>query len=105
MGNADYKRGIEQATQPLYLSNEGPIYGYEVNQKLAGRRKNLLTKKVTKWINIYCNFGTVDDPAALHEFASGTLVYDTREAATCATTFKQACAYVGTYPIEIETEI
>lgn len=42
-----YKMGVKQATQPLYVPGEGPLYGGEINQNLAERAKNLLTRPVS----------------------------------------------------------
>lgn len=103
MPTEDYKRGIEQATQPLYLSGEGPLYGHEVNQKLTERRKNLLTKKVTKWINIWETGPSVYDPASVR-FGTGVL-YDDKSTAEANVIDPSRRDFLGTYPIEIETEI
>jgi hypothetical protein len=79
----DYQRGfrygVALATEQLYLSGEGPLYGHEVNQKLAKRAKNLLTKKVTKWINVWRALPSVSDPASVR-FGNGFL-YDNKEMA------------------------
>lgn len=104
----DYQRGfrygVTLATEQLYSGYDPvtiPIR--DINKKLLERRKNLLTKKVTKWINIWETGPSVSDPASVR-FGTGVL-YDDKSTAEANVIDLTRRDFLGTYPIEIETEI
>ena len=45
-----YAFGVKQATEPIIVSTIADAY---VNETLQERRKSLLTKKITRWANVY----------------------------------------------------
>ena len=106
MSTDDYKRGVLDATVRI-SDAEGSDFGFYnekagyLNDLLSQRRKKLLTKKVTKWANVYSYLASVSDPANVK--FGGASLYDTKETAE-----KYAfgtIGLIGTYPIEIEVEI
>jgi hypothetical protein len=103
VSTADYKRGVEDATKPMTLDD--PVYNDKnltcfttfdwTNTYLAARRKKLLTKKVTKWVNIYD-----DEQGTAYHYPSQEAA---RYAACPGSTIVQN--YRGTFPIEIEVPL
>lgn len=94
MNTSDYRRGVEDATKPISTETYADVY---VNATLEKRRKELLTKKVTKWVNIYqSNSGK--------EIQTGyKSLYDSKsEAVSCSKYPDSGFSLIGTYPIEIE---
>jgi len=90
-----YVFGVKKATEPISVNNIADAY---VNNTLADRRKILLTKKVTKWVNFYINEGTIQTGLKS--------VYDSEQEAKKYTTFPDLCfTYIGTFPVEIEVEL
>jgi len=102
MSNADYKRGVEDTVREI-LENL-PLRGITdpldvVNSIPRFVREKLLTKKVTKWVNVY------NDP-------SGTAYhYDTKEEALGRASIPGksvghlAPHYLGTFPLEIKVPL
>ena len=104
-----YKQGVLDATAPM---KEGdPVYNdpslgslsfFEfTNYFLADRRKNLISKKVTKWVNVGRVEPCVCDPSSVR-WGYGTL-YDDK--VTAESNSWSPAGYIGTYPIEIEEPI
>ena len=97
MSMSDYRRGVEDATKPLNLN---PLTGHsasEIDEIVAERRKALLTRKVTKWVNIYqSNSDGVISSGGVHasEDFARALVDGYKSS---------RLKYLGAYPIEIET--
>jgi hypothetical protein len=94
MSEADYKRGVLDGTQPFPEPYMFPVnYSTEaINTGLLARRKKLLTKKVTKWFNVY-NHGS--------QLNLSTCLWDSDIEAR-----RDSSPYlIGTYPVEIEVEI
>lgn len=94
-----YRFGVRQATEPILSNNSSDDY---LNETLAYRRKLLLTRKVTKWANVYRS-PSVYDPAAA-SFGHATLFDSPREAKNSAPS-EPLWDFVGTFPIEIEETI
>jgi hypothetical protein len=96
MSMSDYRRGVEDATKPLNLN---PLTGHsasEIDEIVAERRKALLTRKVTKWVNIYQDGNVIQ--------TGYKSLYDSKEDAALFTKYPDyGFKYIGTYPIEIET--
>ena len=95
-----FRFGVEQATEPLprYVLGSMLYSATEtVNKELADRRKKLLPKKVTKWVNVYADEGGLESSGNLYdskiaaEMGVGRAVYTSK--------------HVGTYPIEIEVPL
>ena len=99
MSTDDYKRGVEDATKPV--TEKSLYYFTEVNDLLKSRRKSLLTKKVTKWVNVFSCAPSVSDPASAHEYVAGPLHNSEISARLCS----QSYGIVGTYPLEIEVPL
>lgn len=92
----EYRRGVEDATKPF---DYGPLTAsrpdtYLLNQKLEERRKQLLSKKVTKWVSIFRK-------TSMEGGLSG-MIYDTKEEAEHFCSIYKS--FVGAYPIEIKEE-
>jgi len=88
---SDYRRGVEDATKTLYHGYpEARVTIAVVNDRLAERCKELLTKKVTKWVAI---------------FQGETLYPDTKLYDCDPLEFKLCANFRGAYPIKIEIPI
>lgn len=98
---SEYRRGVEDATKPFKFEGLGTT-SYDttrLNIRLSERRKILLTKKVTKWVNIYRN----SEGSIRTGFHS---VYDSKGLAKENSTYPDyGFTYVDSYPIEIEVPI
>lgn len=96
-----YKQGVEDATQPFTTDDFSgcPITGIgNFNTTiLPDRRKKLLTKKVTKWVNVW---GT--ETAA---YIGRTALYNSKEVAWGTAKVLDLSNYLGTYSIEIEVPL
>jgi len=117
MSTSDYKRGVEDATKPM--TEDDPFYNDPksgslsyfdfTNTVLSERRKELLTKKVTKWFLVYNNdntgslriCGQFTNPWNNEGIGKATL-YNSREEALAA---YHTLTIVGAFPIEIEVEL
>lgn len=104
MSTSDYRRGVEDATKPILyediqkstVSSLPEAASNVYNRIVERRRKELLTKKVTKWVNIYQN-----DAGEVQTGYRST--YESRGAAAANTKYPDmGYKYIGTYPIEIE---
>ena len=103
-----YKQGVVDGTRLLGLKEAGRISGsifpeLATQNVLDDRRKELLTRKVTKWVNVYRwpFFYGVSSP----RLAASSNVYDTKEEAIEASRDAHGLVSiytVGTYPIEID---
>jgi hypothetical protein len=103
-----YAFGVKQATEPLREypgkncdltpgSCQARTFGEFANAVLADRRKRLLTKKVTKWTNVYFKPGSGD-------LSVGCTADSELEAK--AVKGGPGCGnYVGTFPFEVEVEL
>lgn len=61
MSQDDYKRGVEDGTKTLFVETGSVFYRpSEINAALENRRKSLLTKKVTRWVNVYSDNGHIN---------------------------------------------
>ena len=99
---SDYRRGVEDATKPLDVGEHMSL-GSSVGRSaptekiLANRRKSLLTKKVTRWVNLY-------NDASGHGYH-----YPTKKQAEQGRSLPGngwlGDHYIGTFPIEIEVPI
>ncbi len=97
MSSEDYKRGVIDATEPL-PSPRGLLDCY-ANSKFSDRRKQLLTKKVTKWVAVGISVSN-GKPYAQGYFQ------DSKESALANKTSDALdLGFVGVFPIEIEVEI
>lgn len=96
-----YKKGVEDGTDPSNWTGFNWTGERKVTDVLSEVRKKLLTKKVTKYVNVFESPSFVD-PAGAY-FGTGA-IFDTEHEAKNAysTTSKN---FLGTYPIEIEVEI
>lgn len=101
---SEYRRGVEDATKNFSgseLNNSGFSVNIEdfekTNKALANRRKTLLTKKVTKWVNIYAI-----NTAVCNE---SVILYDTKEEAEKNSYYGRLIPYHSTHLIEIELPI
>lgn len=98
-----FKEGVEKATAPLFLDHDDYQPPTQINLKLEKRRKNLLTRKVTKWFAVYDNGGSGEFLVIKHSpFVedSKSMLFDSKAEAE-----KKISGYpkrVGGYPIEIE---
>jgi hypothetical protein len=117
MSNADYKRGVEDATKPMRYDdpvytdpNRGGLSYFDfANAVIANRRKTLLTKKVTKWFAVYNN----DNSGSLRivgQFTNGpgnglglAELFETEQEAL--NRIKYITTGVGAFPIEVEVEL
>jgi hypothetical protein len=104
MSTEDYKRGVEDAIKeiqenmPLPLSKQVDPADV-LNEIPRYLRKKLLTKKVTKWVNIYN-----DDIGRAYHYPTEQQARE--NAATPAnSTFTTGKVYLGTYPLEIEVPL
>ena len=116
MSQEDYKRGVMDATAPVsltigYVSETEEIPGVKSRKGLGGeaclnafledRRKKLLTKKVTKWANVY-------ERAHLLEPANLTVghgvLYNHKSLAELSKDEVKG-NFLGAYPIEIEVPL
>ena len=96
-----YKRGVESALASMAAHDfESPYIRpvlEEIRKALQEIRKALLTKKVTKWVNVYADEGGLESGGNLYdskiaaEMGVGRAVYTSKHA--------------GTYPIEIEVPL
>ena len=92
MSTFDYRRGVEDALSAL--GDDGSI----PDVAKAYVRKKLLTKKVTRWVNMYQGHEGIQTG-----FRS---TYDTKEYAESYSKFPDLGAkYIGTFPIEIEVPL
>lgn len=101
-----YKMGIEDAIREIQENMPLPRTKDPIdvlNSIPSFVRKKLLTKKVTKWINIWETGPSVSDPASVR-FGTGVL-YDDKSTAEANVIDPTRRDFLGTYPIEIETEI
>lgn len=89
-----FKEGVEKATAPLYTAFDEYQYPVMVNKKLEERRKNLLTRKVTKWVNLWKQNEYI--------ITGQTALYDNEATARKTAKELQRPLYIGTYPIEIK---
>jgi hypothetical protein len=89
-----YKRGVEDATEPFGYGVLGTTNNdtTRLNDRLSQRRKQLLTKKVTKWVGVYAG-----DEIPLW---FGRTVCDSKEQADKY--YRLIENYLGAYPVEIE---
>ena len=87
-----YRKGVNDALEP-YEAWE--VEGHAQNQIIENRRRRLLTKKVTKWVNVIVGDGKNPVPARIF-FDSQKEAEDHQE---------EGCPYFGVYPIEIEVPI
>ena len=99
-----YKQGVVDGTRLLGLKEADRICGSNfpelaTQDVLDDRRKELLTRKVTKWVNVYqTTCPSVSDPAGVR-IGYGFL-YDTKDSALG--NLESFRDYAGTYPIEID---
>ena len=96
MSNADYKRGVEDALANLPFNIGTYTPGY-IQAKMDERRERLLTKKVTKWVNVWASEGG---------YVTGqTRLCGSEEYARSTASALPREGYLGTYPIEIEVAL
>jgi len=88
-----YKKGVTDATELIDAWNIADCY---VNETLAGRRKKLLTKKVTKWTGIITSEWS-GQPTILE-------LADTKEQIECFLGINPK-PLAGPIPIEIEVPL
>ena len=99
-----YKQGVVDGTRLLGPREKNAITStcwpeLEVQNILDQRRTELLTRKVTKWVNVYqTTCPSVSDPAGVR-IGYGFL-YDTKDSALG--NLESFRDYAGTYPIEID---
>jgi hypothetical protein len=102
MSDSDYKRGVEDATKAFSYDEITVLpvtEGFNSNVLrtfLNNRRKKLLTRKVTKWVNIY-----TDSQLAWSPLHQGFGLYDSEDLAK-AQNPESWTGYLGTYPVEID---
>lgn len=90
-----YKQGVIDAT--VFAPLDEVCHFSTTTDLLADRRKKLLTKKVTKWVNVY-QVGEV--------FGPGDWLYGSKEEAEAKLHQERPLTKrVGTYPIEIEVPL
>jgi len=101
MSDSDYKRGVEDATKEFSYDEITVLpvtEGFNSNVLrtfLNNRRKKLLTRKVTKWTNVY----RIND----EYFKTGQeVLYNTEQKAREAAMIGLSLTYLGTYPVEID---
>jgi hypothetical protein len=95
--SSDYRRGVEDALTragELWDKNTYPI---SLETIISNTRSSLLTKKVTKWINMY-SYPHLGNPQW------GGSTYDTKEEAE-SYSGRNSFKYLGALPIEIEVSI
>ncbi len=97
-----YRQGVMAATSGHNYTGISfrPGDALPITDILDAVRKKLLTKKVTKWVNVFREYPSVSDPAAVR-YGHGIL-YDDKD-----TAFNNLWAtekYLGTFPFEIEEE-
>ncbi len=98
-----YKMGVEDATKPITTERfkgftlMGTTCEGVVTEILKDRRKELLTKKVIKWV-ILLRPGSVREEAYI---AQGRL-FDSKEVAGLRAAIDFGSNAIGVYPIEIE---
>ncbi len=96
-----YRQGVMAATNPEnFVGKYLRPGGTPVVDILHSIRKELLSKKVTKWVNVGRVDPSVSDPAAVR-FGYGTF-YDDKS--TAESNVWSCGNYIGTYPVEIEEE-
>lgn len=102
-----YRQGVLDATVPI---SDEKYAGYHFcgtpvesvfNGFLRDRRQNLMSRKVTKWVNVGRPEPSVSDPASIR-YGYGTL-YDDKS--TAEANIWSMGGYIGTFPIEIEEPI
>lgn len=74
MSTEDYKRGVEDALNAVSRDYETTTRPKSIENLVGDARRKLLTKKVTKWVNVYLRSGK-------QNIRLGPEVYDTREEA------------------------
>ncbi len=97
---SDYRRGVEDGTKTLYAGYPNAMVDTQtVNEKLLDRRKELLTKKVTKWVAVGLS------PSNGKPYAQGYF-QDTKESALANLTGDPSRPdHLGVFPIEIDVPI
>jgi hypothetical protein len=104
-----YKQGVVDGTRQLGPDEKNAITttcwpSLEVQNILDHRRKELLTRKVTKWVNVY-NRLPIPYGGTSPGLSVSSTVYDTKEEAVEASKDGHGLVSVytaGTYPIEID---
>ena len=93
MSTEDYKRGVEDALA-LPFKFVGTYTAEFLKETLDNQRKKLLTKKVTKWVNLWGKTGFID--------TGQTALYASKEDARKVVSILERPNFIGTYPIEID---
>ena len=93
---SDYRRGVEEATKPL---EEYPtVLKLAFDEIMGHRRKSLLTKKVTKWYNLYSDGKKVT--------VGQRDLYDSKEwAESNSYDTVEKLSYIGAFPVETIVEL
>ena len=91
-----YKNGIRVATAPIDVYNVADLY---VNEILEHRRKELLTKKVTKWVRI-----CYDSNNGVLVVYPGSFLYNTEQEALGGPAAWEKIKTTA-HPIEIEVPL
>jgi hypothetical protein len=95
-----YRRGVEDGTKPLYAGWEGStVLTSVVNLRLGERRKELLTKKVTKWVIVLKK-----EDRSEERIPEGRL-FDSEKSASKWCDGYYGSSALGVFPIEIEVPI
>jgi hypothetical protein len=100
MSQADYKRGVEDATKP---SSRGEVIlcNGVIDVFLKNRLKNLLTKKVPKWVIVVKRSDITRE-----EFVDSGRLWDSKSAAERYITLSLPESEVlGVFPIEIDVPL
>ena len=111
-GRSEYRRGVEDALWPITFEDvqkataSSPEMAVNVyNRIAAARRKQLLTKKVTKWFAVFDGGGlghiTLRNTDRSTEYTA--TLFDTKEEAEAS--IIGVVKPVGVYPYEIEVPI
>lgn len=97
-----YRQGVMAATSVNHYTGISfrPEDALPITSILDKVRKKLLTKKVTKWVNVGRVGPSVSDPAAVR-FGYGVF-YDDKS--TAESNVWSCGNYIGTYPVDIEEE-
>ena len=94
---SDYRRGVEDALK-LPLTFVGDYTAGYLRDQLEQQRKKLLTKKVTKWYNLYSDGEKV--------IVGQRDLYNSKERAECNSHGRlESLSYIGTFPVETIVEL
>ena len=97
MPNSEYRRGVEDALK-LPLTFVGDYTAGYLRDQLEQQRKKLLTKKVTKWYNLYSDGEKV--------IVGQRDLYNSKERAECNSYGRlESLSYIGTFPVETIVEL